>query len=362
MRVLQRGWHRRSVGIVGAAVALTVLGGAVAWAATGRPVSQPVSASTSVQVPAAAKESVLGSAAADESAVTRPDVVPAATATPAGQRPPSPTNGLVVSAGPLVLSYNGTRYLGSMQVTARNNGSTVLSDLGLTAVVPAGLDPLNGSGISGCVGGLDQLWCGVNAIQPHTTATMTLNFGSSAAPADVARVTATGSVTVASSSSQNPPGRQEISNFAGVLASTSGSVSHPRPYRPSTVNDLAVSAGTASVTSNADGSLRVSLPVTVVDRTDAANTSAEVYVGIPPGSVFMGTNPAQPCGATTCQVPGNYWMSSGESRTFDVLFTMPAGTAPGDYQVDLVTWLEPNGSMDQAGADSRTTVTVTIAG
>jgi hypothetical protein len=116
------------------------------------------------------------------------------------------------------------------------------------------------------------------------------------------------------------------------LKSTSGSVRHPRPYRPSTDYDLALRAGgTPVVTRDASG-VSVRLPLVAKDRTDAFNDGATVGVAIDGSdtTIFPTVDPSEPC-TVVCPVPGVDWLALGEVRSFGLLFTLPADTPAGTY-------------------------------
>ncbi|GIH14719.1 hypothetical protein [Rugosimonospora africana] len=265
---------------------------------------------------------------------------------------------LSVTSGPLVLSYDGTHYFGDMRLSVTNDNPTAVSDANLSINVPAGLVVTTLSGASGCVGSA-PVSCGVDTLQPGTT-TVTVSFGSFAAPAGRARVTADGSATVTRLANTAHPSAREKTRFHGVLASTSGSVSHPVAYQPAAVNDLGLSAGTASVTRQDDGSYTVRVPVTALDKNDAANQTAWIEPSTTlPNATFTGTDPAAPC-TIVCSVPGSpSWMSSGESRSVAVLYTVPAGTAPGVYEVTVYGVFNFDED-DATPADNTVTVSVTI--
>lgn len=267
---------------------------------------------------------------------------------------------LTVTSGPLVLSYDGTHYFGDLRLSVTNNNPTAVSDAVLGINVPAGLVLTTLSGASGCLGFASETeTCNVDTLQPGTT-TVTVSFGSFAAPAGRARVTADGSATVVRVANQAHPSAREQTRFHGVLASRSGSVRHPLAYQPATVNDLAVSAGTASVTRQDDGSYTVRVPVTALDKNDAANQTAWFEPSTTlPNATLEGTDPAAPC-TIVCALPGwPSWMSSGESRSLAVLYTVPAGTAPGVYEVSVYGVFDFDED-DAAPADNTVTVSVTI--
>jgi hypothetical protein len=256
----------------------------------------------------------------------------------------SPTSGgFVVRVGELVLSSVGAQYTGTMQVTARNTGSEEVSDAALALTVPAGLRFIGVTSGEGCAGVID-VWCSLDTFAAGETRTMTVTFGSSAGPARYARVTETG--TLAVSSDALHPGAREAARFAGVLRANSGSVAHPRPYRPSTAYDLALRATGSPVVTRDDAGVNVRLPLAAQDRTDAFNNGANVGATVDglDATVWPSVDPSQPCTAT-CPVPGGDWLASGETRQFALLFTPPDTTPAGIYTVrvhgDLNAGTEP---------------------
>jgi hypothetical protein len=265
---------------------------------------------------------------------------------------------LAITSGPLVLRYDGTHYFGDLRLLVTNNNPTAVSDADLLVTVPAGLVVNAVSGVFGCVGGATAS-CAVETLQPGTT-TVTIGFGSFAAPAGRARVTADASMTVVREANLAHPTAREQTRYHGVLASTSGSVRRPVAYQPSTVNDLAMSAGTASVTRQDDGSFAVRVPVTALDKNDAANQTAFVEPSTTlPDAAFGGIDPSAPC-TIVCVVPGSpSWMSAGESRSLAILYTVPAGTAPGVYEVTVYGVFDFS-QPDATPEDNTVTVSVTI--
>lgn len=238
------------------------------------------------------------------------------------------SSGVAVHAGDLVLSSTAGTYTGDLAVTVRNFGSSPVPDAVLTLHVPAGLRFTGLTGGGGCTGTSD-VTCGLDPFAAGERRTVTLSFGSYASPANVARVTERGTVTVAGG------GSTAASRYDAILKSSSGSIRHPRPYRPSTAYDLAMRAGGDPVVTRDASGVSVRLPLVAQDRTDAFNNGASVGVAIDGSdlTIFPSVDPPAPC-ALTCPVPGDRdYLASGEVRSFAVLFTLPADTAAGTYVV-----------------------------
>jgi hypothetical protein len=234
-----------------------------------------------------------------------------------------------VTAGPLVLSHDGTHYTGTMRVTVRNVGHAPATDASLSLGVPPGLKFLGVDNGGGCIGA-NPIGC--TLFDPPAAGkrtTYTLSFGSYAAPARFARRTDSATVTV------RPGGTTAVAgsaNYNGVLRGTSGTVRHPQPYHPATTYDAAILAEIPLVDPDGTGGYNVRIPLTVSSRTDAANDGAFIVITRPEGSGFPSVDPSAVC-TGGCEVPGG-WLAKGETRTFAVLFTFrPVG--PGPYVVTI---------------------------
>jgi hypothetical protein len=255
-------------------------------------------------------------------------VAAASTASTASTVPSMSTvsSGFTVHAGDLVLSRAAGTYTGELAVTVRNSGASPVADAVLGLHVPAGLRFTGLTGGGGCTGTSDVL-CGLDAFAAGERRTITVSFGSYAGPARFARVTERGTVTVTGG------GSTAASGYTGILKSSSGSVRHPRPYRPSTAYDLAMRAGGGPVVTRDASGVSVRLPLVAQDRTDAFNDGALVQVAIDGSdlTIFPSVDPPAPC-VLSCPVPGpRDYLTAGEVRSFAVLFTLPADTAAGTY-------------------------------
>jgi hypothetical protein len=229
--------------------------------------------------------------------------------------------GFSVRAGDLVLARAAGQYTGTMQVSVHNNSQSPVTDAMLTVKVPAGLRFTGATSGFGCVG-MSEVSCGLDTFAAGERRTIAVSFGSYAGPEQFARVTERGTVTVGGAASK----------YTGILKSVSGSVRHPRPYRPSTAYDLAVRAGGRPVVTRDASGVSVRLPVIVKDRTDAFNDGGSVGVAIDGSDqlIFPTVDPSEPC-TLVCPVPGVAWLAKGEVRSFGLLFTLPADTPAGTY-------------------------------
>jgi hypothetical protein len=234
-----------------------------------------------------------------------------------------------VTAGPLVLSHDGTKYTGTMRITVRNVGHAPADGATLLLGVPAGLRFLGVDNGGACMLG-DPIGCALfDPPAAGQRATYTLSFGSYAAGARNARRTGSATVTVKPSGETASAGS---ASYAGVLRGTSGTVRHPRPYHPATTYDGVIGAETPLVEPDGTGGYNVRIPLTVRNRTDAANDGAFIVITAPEGSGFPSVDPTAIC-MSGCEVPGG-WLAKGESRSFAVLFTFrPVG--PGPYLVTI---------------------------
>ncbi len=238
--------------------------------------------------------------------------------------------GFVVRAGDLVLSSTAGRYSGTMPVAVRNTSRQPVTDAILALTVPAGLRFLATTPAGPCLVQSDGWSCELPPFAAGERQTVTISFGSYAGPEHFARITASGTVTVASRASA--PDARASDRYAAVLRSVSGSVRNPRPYTPSTAYDLALSAGGGPVVTRDAFGVNVRLPLVALDRTDAINEGAFVGVTVDgvDTTVFPSVDPTEAC-TQVCPVPGEDWMAKGEVRSFALLFTLPAETAAGTY-------------------------------
>ena len=265
-----------------------------------------------------------------------------------------------VTASNLVLTKSGAHYLGELKVRVTNTTDTDVSNANLKYLIPAGLIPTTLDGAWGCVGDFrTNMSCGVDTIAAGETKVVTLGFGSSASSSNVARITERGAVTV--SQDLSAPGAAETSSFAGVLRSSTGSVRNPQPYTPSTTYDSTLtSAGASVVTRDSDGAYNVRIPLTITDRTDAFNVGLLVRTAAPAGAGFPGIDPSGVC-TSACEIAGGF-AAQDETRSFAVVFTMPADTAPGTYSATETGSVNANGNepVDATPADNVVTASFVI--
>lgn len=237
--------------------------------------------------------------------------------------------GFVVHAGDLVLSSVAGRYTGTMPVSVRNTTDEPVTSPFMKITLPDGLR-FEGGGDGVCLI-LDDGWgCNPRTFAAGERRTVTLDFSSSAGPERFARITGTATVTVTNALAT--PDAWATDRYAGVLRSIFGSVHHPRPYTPSTVYDLAMSADGSPVVTRDDTAVRIRLPLVVRYRTDANNDGASVVATVNGTSVPVSVDPPVPCGSQ-CPIPGERLLVKGDVRYFALLIRMPPETAAGTYQV-----------------------------
>jgi hypothetical protein len=206
-----------------------------------------------------------------------------------------------------------------------------VTDAFMKLTMPAGLRFLTATPAGVCLLLSDGWGCELGTFAAGEQRIVTIGFGSYAGPERFARITAAGTVTVASGASA--PGARAADQYTAVLRSVSGSVRHPRPYTPSTAYDLALWAGGSPVVTRDVFGVNVRLPVVAQDRTDAANEGAFTGVTVDgvTGFIFLAIDPPAPC-AGGCPVPGEGWLVKGEVETFALLLALPADTPAGSYQ------------------------------
>jgi hypothetical protein len=264
-----------------------------------------------------------------------------------------------VDAGQLVLSHDGARYTGTMRVTVRNTGGEAASSTSLRIALPAGLKYEGGAGV--CLLGSAEVRCdSFETVEPGARATFTLSFGSWAAPAARARVTASATLTAAPGGAGSAGAASDT--YAGILKSTTGSIRNPRPYTPSTVARTQVTAGPAAVqevpSTTGLREFQVRIPVTVRAGNDIPNDLGMVRTITPAGSGFVGTDPSTVC-ASTCEVPGG-WLGAGEVRTFALVFTYSTATVPVNETVTVEVTMNHAGVTQPEAAPAANTATVPL--
>jgi hypothetical protein len=260
-----------------------------------------------------------------------------------------------VTAGPLVLSHDGSRYTGTMRLTVRNIGGAPADGATMLLGVPPGLRFLGVSDGGGCMGGNPWGCALFTTLAPGERTTFTVSFGGYAAPARHARVTGAATVTV----TPNFVAVGASATYAGVLRGTSGTLRHPRPYHPGTTYDAVIGAGTPLLEPDGAGGYAVRIPLTVRNRTDADNDGAAIWITGPAGTGFPSVDPPGIC-MSGCEVPGG-WLAAREIRSFAALFTFQP-TGPGPYRVTIRTAMNSGGERPDATPDDNVvTVDLNIA-
>lgn len=124
-------------------------------------------------------------------------------------------------------------------------------------------------------------------------------------------------------------------SFDTVFRSTTGSLRNPRPYVQDTQTDASVTAGSATLVRQADGSYLGRLPVTVRYDGDAPHDGLQLEAVPPAGVQLYSIEPSDVCAYPWCSVPGGEFMQ-GEERSVALVFKAPAGTTVGDLGTGTV--------------------------
>ncbi|MEU8160329.1 hypothetical protein ACIP95_22930 [Micromonospora parva] len=235
-----------------------------------------------------------------------------------------------VSVGRLVLEPTDRGYVGSLPVTVNYRGhDAAYLNLAVTEPVPGAFDGLDPA--DPCNFGVPQpartIYCGVpgGALQPGERRTFTVDFRVLTTTRPYAMVTPGGKVAI-ETGDRNPA--NDTAAFSALFRSTTGSLRAPRPYVRDTIADAAVSAGSATMTRQEDGSWFGRVPITVRVAGDAAHDAYWLAPTLPRGVDIGGTEPADVCTAH-CMVAGGKFMP-GEERTIALLIWAPAEVSPGD--------------------------------
>ncbi|MGI5211915.1 hypothetical protein [Plantactinospora sp. CA-290183] len=281
---------------------------------------------------------VLGGALAVLAAASAAQAAPAAPTAPS--RPGAATAAVTgsvaprdaaVSVGRLVFEPTDRGHLGSLPVTVTYRG-TEPGYLNLTVVEPVagsfeGLTP-NDACLFGWApdGRRRSIHCGVpdGALAPGERRSFTVDFWAPTAPRDHAMSLAGGEVSVYS----DDPADGVTKPFDTLFRSTTGSLRNPRPYVQDTETDATVTAGTARLLRQADGSYAGRLPVTIRYAGDAGNDFLSVDFTLPDGVQIEGIEPTEVCAGNWCAIPGDSF-AAGEERTVELLFSAPTGTTAG---------------------------------
>ncbi|MGI5147370.1 hypothetical protein ACQEVC_13495 [Plantactinospora sp. CA-294935] len=118
-------------------------------------------------------------------------------------------------------------------------------------------------------------------------------------------------------------------SFETLFRSTTGSLRNPRPYMQDTRTDASVTAGSATLVRQPDGSYLGRLPVTVRYDGDAPHDALQLESVLPDGVQLYHIEPSDVCAYPWCTVPGGEFMQ-GEERSVQLVFTAPVGTTAGD--------------------------------
>ncbi|MGB2568436.1 hypothetical protein ACPFP2_08300 [Micromonospora citrea] len=292
------------------------------------------------------------------------------TAVPATAASATPTAAAAsIDAGRLVLTPTGRGYQGSLSVTVTNNsGAAQYYSIRITEPVAGsfrGLQPTGACVHDGRVAGRRILVCGVDGpdLKPGERRRLAVTFEVLTAPRPYPMSAAGGRVEVLPGDTGQVA---DADDFRTLFRGTDGSLRHPRPY----VQDnearasITTSVGEVRLTRQPDGRFAGRLPVTVWYAGDAPHDSLSVRADLPAGVEVTGTEPQDsPSFGGFFDVPGGR-LSSGEERTFDVLFRAPAETAPGELgpvSLLLSTWYGSDEVADADPTDNAVTVAISAA-
>ncbi|MFG1677235.1 hypothetical protein [Micromonospora sp. NPDC049282] len=238
-----------------------------------------------------------------------------------------PSTGTTVSAPRLVLTPDVRGYQGELPITVTNRGDSPSVRLLIT-------EPVAGS----WNGTVSNEFCMTTvpisyqrtfecwlSVPPGASSTVTARFEVLTRPRPYAMSTDGGRIALRSPDVAKP--------FRTVFRSTTGSVRHPRAYRPDTRSRASIEVGEARLTRQSDGRWAGWLPVTVGYRGDAPHNRLVVASTVPTGVDLTETDPVDlPVFADGFTVPGGRF-AAGERRSFRVKVTAPKGTAPGPLGV-----------------------------
>ncbi|GAA4587093.1 hypothetical protein BJY16_008125 [Actinoplanes octamycinicus] len=279
----------------------------------------------------------------------------------------APAGVVSVSVNRLVLEPGTSGHTGTVRVVIKNRTSEPWS--GAVAVTePIAGTFVEAAGTSGCTGDVTAdnrqiAYCYLDHdIAPGAKDVVTVSFRSPAEPQAYPQVApAAGRVEVAGAAA----------DFPALFRSTTGSLRNPRPYAQDTASALTVTAGTVTLTRQADGSFAGQVPVTVRNDGDAPHSGLLAELVAPAGVDGAYLADSGPCiGANVLPVPqGGYGvgcsqsgqLDEGQSRTFDWTLTAPAGTPAGPLG-DAATLVQLEGGPAQTGGANIAGFAVTVAG
>lgn len=298
-----------------------------------------------------------GAIALAASAIVLGGGVAAQAAAPAGE--------ITVKVNRLVLEPGDLGHSGSVRIVIRNTTSEPYDGtVTVTEPITATLGNIDGG--NGCTLGPNEDNLGVSSclldqpIAPGGRAVLVAHFTSPAKPQAYAQIAPhAGKVEVAGATAE----------YAAIFRSTTGSLRNPRPYVQDTVPALTVTATDATVT---DGVGRST--VTVVNNGDAPHRNVGAELITPAGvDEWPAIEPAEMCGlmhddntppggqAIGCTVYGGT-LAEGESRTFEWVFTVPAGTPAGLVGTARTEVVLGNPAAEQTDAANVALIDITVAG
>lgn len=272
-----------------------------------------------------------------------------------------------ISASQLTLAPTERGYRGEVPITVANRGAQV-ANLNLEIVEPVAGSFVGATPEATCITlQLDvrnrrTMSCSLPGGELQAGEQRTFQFSFRVLTTPQARPMFADAGQLSLSSAVADSGVLARDSFATIFKPTDGRHRLPVRYRQDVQADAAVTTGPGvALTRQPDGSFAGRLPVTVTFRGDAPHNELLLTATLPAGVRLDGTEPEEMCMGDWCSVPGGTFME-GEARTFDLMLTAPAGTAPGalgNVSLTLTTQWGPGPLADRTPADNTAAFPVT---
>ncbi|WP_026212481.1 hypothetical protein [Longispora albida] len=267
---------------------------------------------------------------------------------------PAPAGAFKLTVLPLELKRENGRYDGRLSVTVRNT-SNAAHEANVRFTVPRGFRLLGTDPSDICMGAYEQVNCIVpgGVVKAGETRSFAVKVMSYAGYDEATRYAIGGKAELTSGNA-----RAEAA-FPIVLR---GNAYQLKKYVPASQPDVVVSPVTMTMTRNADGSFAGVAKVTVTYKNDAPNDGAVISIVTPAGIVNAGpATPTGPC-MPDCSITGYQPLVAGQTVTYGVKFTAPAGTAAGAKtgEVSLRSHYAGQDLTDLTPADNKAVLTITV--
>lgn len=248
----------------------------------------------------------------------------------------APAADLTVKASRLVFEPGVAGHTGSLRIVVRNTSAEAFSG-GIIITEPlrdtiGDVQGASGCGLGRTEDGRTTYSCPLDAeIPAGGRSLITVTFRSPSKPEAFAQAAQTvGKVEVGGA----------VAEYRAIFRSTTGSLRNPQPYAQDAAPALTVTAGDVTLAEQPDGTFSGRTTVTVRNNGDAAHSYLGTEVVAPEVLGWPGIKPSETCaGASDLPVPpgssgigctlSGGQLAEGGVRTFDWVFTAPAGTAPG---------------------------------